>query len=182
MTRRRLNFISKIQNIQGDIFYAADIEKAFIDYFNDIYMENNIRNWLIGNLHWSCISPVQASNLTRNFEEKEVYSCIKSLGSNQTPGPDGFTIKFFKKILEHIQIRLHELVPWFFLEYCQQSVNATYIALISKKSMSQKVSDYRPISLTMSIYKILVEVLAEGLKVVLPTTIAANQAAFVKGR
>lgn len=34
----------------------------------------------------------------------------------------------------------------------------------------------------MSIYKILAEVLAERLKVVLPTTIAANQAAFVKGR
>lgn len=103
MARRRLNFISKIQNIQGDIFYAnADIEKAFIDYFSNIYMENNIRNWLIGNLHWSCISPVQASNLTRNS----------------------------------YQIRLHELVPWFFLEYCQQSVNATYIALIPEKSMS----------------------------------------------
>lgn len=62
-----------------------------------------------------------------------------------------------------------------------KSVNATYIGLIPKKSVSQKVSDYKPISLTTSMYKILAKVAAH-LKLVLPSTIAANQAAFIKGR
>lgn len=51
-----------------------------------------------------------------------------------------------------------------------------------KKSVPQKVSDYRPISLTTSIYKIIAKVLAERLKLVLPQTISQNQLAFVKSR
>lgn len=44
------------------------------------------------------------------------------------------------------------------------------------------MSDYRPISLTTTIYKILAKVLADRLKTVLPNTIASAQSAFVQGR
>lgn len=44
------------------------------------------------------------------------------------------------------------------------------------------MSEFRPISLTTSVYKILAKVLADRLKSVLPTTIASNQSAFIHGR
>lgn len=59
-------------------------------------------------------------------------------------------------------------------------MNAIFVALIPKKSDPQKVSDYRLINLTTSIYKILTKVLAGRLRLVLPLTISPNKSAFVK--
>ena len=39
-----------------------------------------------------------------------------------------------------------------------QSTNATFIALVPKKSQSHKVSDFRPISMVTSLYKIIAKV------------------------
>lgn len=84
LARRRFNFISEIQNTQGNTFYDdAKIEKAFIEYFSDIYTDNGRRNWIIGNLNWSCIYHVQAADLIRNLEEKEVISGINFLAATK---------------------------------------------------------------------------------------------------
>ncbi|RVW66527.1 Transposon TX1 uncharacterized 149 kDa protein [Vitis vinifera] len=48
--------------------------------------------------------------------------------------------------------------------------------------MSKKISDYRPISLITSLYKIIVKVLAGRLRWVLHETIHSTQGAFVQGR
>jgi hypothetical protein len=63
-----------------------------------------------------------------------------------------------------------------------ESINATYIALIPKMINPTKVSDYRPISLCNVFYKILSKVLANRLKVILPHLISKNQSAFIPGR
>ena len=60
--------------------------------------------------------------------------------------------------------------------------NETYICLIPKKVNSSKVKDFRPISLVMSLYKIISKVLSNRLKGVLEDTIAETQGAFVAGR
>ena len=35
--------------------------------------------------------------LERVFEEDEVFSVLKSMNGDETPGPDGLTIAFFQK-------------------------------------------------------------------------------------
>ena len=52
-----------------------------------------------------------------------------------------------------------------------RGVNETYIALIPKKYGSCKISDFRPISLVTSSYKIISKVLASRIKEVLDSTI-----------
>ena len=39
-----------------------------------------------------------------------------------------------------------------------QSTNATFIPLVTKKSQTSKISDFRPISLVTSLYKIITDV------------------------
>ena len=63
-----------------------------------------------------------------------------------------------------------------------QSTNASFIVLLPKKSMAKKLSDYRPISLITSLYKIIAKVLAGRLRGVLHETIHSTQGAFVQGR
>lgn len=63
-----------------------------------------------------------------------------------------------------------------------KNVNNTFITLIAKKLCNQKPTDYRLISLTIYLYKVIAKLLAERTKITLPTTIAEDQLAFVKGR
>lgn len=59
---------------------------------------------------------------------------------------------------------------------------STYITLIEKKEKWSLATDYRPISLTTSLYKIMPKILVERLTISLPNTIPENHVAFVKGR
>lgn len=54
------------------------------------------------------------------------------------------------------------------------NVNDTYVALIAKKEKCIKATDYRLISLTTSLYKIIAKTLAERLKQALPSSISEN--------
>lgn len=54
--------------------------------------------------------------------------------------------------------------------------------LIPKKVGAKTVGDYRPISLTLCLYKIIARVQSERLKKVLPRTIMEYQSAFVANR
>lgn len=65
------------------------------------------------------------------------------------------------------------------LEKC---LNATFIALISKKIGTVEVKDFRPISLVNGVYKIISKVLANRLRAVLGKIISKPQNAFVRGR
>ena len=64
----------------------------------------------------------------------------------------------------------------------ERSLNATFLALIPKKSDAIEVKDFRPISLVGGIYKILAKILANRLRLVLPNIISPSQNAFVQGR
>ena len=64
----------------------------------------------------------------------------------------------------------------------EKSLNATFIALISKKNDASYIRDFRPISLVGSVYKILAKVLANCLKEVLDQLISESQNSFMGGR
>ena len=63
-----------------------------------------------------------------------------------------------------------------------QSTNAIVIALVPKKSQTLKISDFRPISLVTSLYKIIAKVLSRRLHKVIHETISSSQGAFVEER
>ena len=63
-----------------------------------------------------------------------------------------------------------------------QSTNATFIALVPKKSQTSRISNYRLINLLTSLYKIIAKALSRRLRKVLQDTIISTQGAFVEGR
>ena len=63
-----------------------------------------------------------------------------------------------------------------------QSTNSTFIALVPKKSQTNKILDLRPISMVSSLYKIMAKALSRRIRRVLHDTIFISQFAFVEGR
>ncbi|KAK3200492.1 hypothetical protein Dsin_023907 [Dipteronia sinensis] len=63
-----------------------------------------------------------------------------------------------------------------------KELNNTFIALIPKRAIPDSLSDYRPISLVGSMYKILAKVLANHLKKVIDTVIREEQMTFISNR
>ena len=77
-----------------------------------------------------------------------------------------------------------KILLWIFFQVPNiiSSVNQTNIALIPKKKLCEVCGDYRHISLTNVIYKIVTKLLASGLKTLLPNLIGWEQGAFLQGR
>jgi hypothetical protein len=57
-----------------------------------------------------------------------------------------------------------------------------FVALIPKVNSPFTLGDFRPISLLGCLYKLIAKVLAARLAKVMPSLVALNQSAFIKGR
>ena len=60
--------------------------------------------------------------------------------------------------------------------------NSSFLALIPKDSKTMDFSRFKPISLCNSAYKILIKILANQLKILLPKLISENRDGFMQNR
>lgn len=107
------------------------------------------------------------------FSEGKVKQAIWSCEGDKSPGPDGFNFSFFKDYWEIVKSD----VMRFLMEFHRngklvRGINASHIVLIPKKPDPLSLSDFRPISLIGSIYKILAKLLPERLSKVLDSIIS----------
>lgn len=103
--------------------------------------------------------------------------------NDKSPGPDGYTVEFFKATWGILGKDFISAVMSFFAKgFLPKGLNSTILALILKKSEARVMKDYRPISCCNVLYKVISKIMVNRLKVLLPKFIAANQSAFVKDR
>ena len=90
---------------------------------------------------------------------------------------------FFQKCWQVVEVDVMAFFGEVF-KYCkfEKSLNATFISLIPKKVDALNIQDFRPISLIGSVYKILANVLANRLALVLDGIISEAQNSFIGGR
>ncbi|XP_016902060.1 uncharacterized protein LOC103496880 [Cucumis melo] len=103
------------------------------------------------------------------ISREEVRRVLFSMDSGKAPGPDGFSVGFFKG-------------AWSMTCYLQLGVNATTITLIPKLRGAERMEEFRPISCCNVIYKCISKILADRICVWLPSFISSNQSAFMPGR
>ena len=91
---------------------------------------------------------------------------------DKAPRPDGFTIVVFQDRWDVIKEDLVRVFAEFHRSgIINQSTNASFIVLLPKKSLTKKISDFRPISLITCLYKIIAKVLSGRLRGILHETI-----------
>ncbi|RVW83303.1 Transposon TX1 uncharacterized 149 kDa protein [Vitis vinifera] len=182
--RRSRKFIKSLISERGETLNNIEvISEEIVNFFGNLYSKPEGDSWKIEGIDWAPISEESAIWLDRPFSEEEVRMAVFQLNKEKAPGPDGFTLAVYQECWDVIK---EDLMRVFFEFHTKgvinQSTNATFIAMVPKKSQTFKISDYRPISLVTSLYKIIAKVLSGRLRKVLHETIFGSQGAFVEGR
>ncbi|KAJ9680549.1 hypothetical protein PVL29_019768 [Vitis rotundifolia] len=182
--RRSRKFIKSLISERGETLSNIEvISEEIVNFFGKLYSKPEGDSWRIEGVDWVPIQEESAVWLDRPFSEEEVRMAVFHLNKEKAPGPDGFTIAVYQECWDVIKEDLMRVFSEFHTNgVINQSTNATFIAMVPKKSQTLKISDYRPISLVTSLYKIIAKVLSGRLRKVLHETISGFQGAFVEGR
>ncbi|RVX10321.1 hypothetical protein CK203_016096 [Vitis vinifera] len=110
--------------------------------FENTWLQHPSFKERLGSLDWSPISGESASRLESLFTEEEISKAIFQLNKDKAPRPDGFTIAVFQDCWDVIKEDLVRVFVEFHRSGIIESINASFMVLIPKKSMSKKISDY----------------------------------------
>lgn len=179
------NHISKIRTTEGHVSKGfSQVKVAADNHFKYIFSEGNqasegeIKEFL-SNIPY-LISPKDNAALTREVTEEEIIKIIWSMESDKAPGPNGFTIHFYKDCWNIIKRDLQKTIKGFMRKSkIGGGTNSTYLALIPKESNPETFARFRPISLCNASYKILAKLLASRIKPQLKKLISSPQGGFV---
>ncbi len=128
------------------------------------------------------LTPQQTQQLETPLTLEELTTAINNLPSNKAPGPDGLVNKFWKKcsylaqgILEMWNHSLNEgkLSPL---------TRLGILSLLNKKPPVNQLTNYRPLTLTNTDYKIIATVLSQWLKKVVQKVVGIEQSGFIPKR
>lgn len=124
--------------------------------------------------------------LDRTVTAAEVSAIIKTLPKHKAPGPDGMPYELFQK-LEHLFAEMLARLAEAILHGNQAQVNRptfckALIILLPKKGDLAECSNWRPISLINSDYKVLMALLTARLGSVIGSIVGEHQTGFIPGR
>lgn len=127
---------------------------------------------------------VEASlKLSEPLQDGEVKRALFQMGPWKAPGPDGFPAGFYQHSWSMVAQSVCSFVQDIWHNpHLLQTVNFTDISLIPKVQRPEFVTQFRPISLCNTIYKVVSKVIVNRLKEVIPLVISPFQAGFVPGR
>ncbi|GKD87605.1 RNA-directed DNA polymerase, eukaryota, reverse transcriptase zinc-binding domain protein, partial [Tanacetum coccineum] len=124
-----------------------------------------------------------AGEMIREVSKDEIKEAMFSIDDNKALGPDGFTVKFFKKVWFCIGEDVCNVVEEFFLNgKLLGELNDTLITRVPKVSTPNRVTDFRPIACCNVVYKCISKILTNRIKNVFDTIVDKNQSAFIPGR
>ena len=98
----------------------------------------------------------QRENLVRTFSEEELRAAIKGLNGEGSPKPDDIMMFFYKDFWDLVGPDVMATLE----ELCQENcgierINKLHLFLLPKHQGADRVEDFRPISLSNSIYLII---------------------------
>ena len=183
--RRRKNQIVGLQNSRGEWQEDKEsIDRIILDYFDSIYKSNQPTRFDANlNSITTRVTPNMNEALIAEFKAEEVWEALQQMHPTKTPEPDDMSPLFFKHYWDIVGPKVVNCVLTTLNSgRMQNEINETYICLIPKVKSTQKITEYRPISLYNVLYKLISKILANRLKKFLAAVIDDSQSAFVLGR
>jgi hypothetical protein len=129
----------------------------------------------------------QISSVIENvqFTEEKIKNCICSLKSTSSPGPDGVTTLLLKNCVDYLCQPLQLIMQTSFEKHILPSAwKIASVTPIFKKGDKFCAENYRPISLTSVVCKVMETIISEDLSkyVVERNILPSQQHGFIRGR
>ncbi|GKA00235.1 aspartic peptidase [Tanacetum coccineum] len=178
------NRIDSITNMDGTLFDGDQVPVAFINHYTDFIGQSGITSHFdLSDLFCNRLSNEDALSMIDEVSDKEIREAMFSLGDNKAPGPDGYSVAFFKEAWSIISVDVCKAIKEFFTNgILLKELNHTIIALIPKVASPVRINDYRPISCCNVLFKCISKIISNRLKGFLSKLVSLNQSAFVPGR
>lgn len=162
---------------------VTGVKSGVVSCFKTLYSDISRLRPTLDGIDFNNIASDDSVVLTAPFSIDEIKEVVWSCEGDTSPGPDGFNFTFIKTFWEFIKDEVFSLVEEFYSNSAlPRGVSSSFITLIPKRDNPQKVSDFRPISLIGCIHKLISELLANRLKVVIGSLISNCQSAFIANR
>ncbi|XP_074266562.1 uncharacterized protein LOC141589839 [Silene latifolia] len=179
-------FLSK----KAKIAWTKDVDcntKYLYGIIKTRFMRNHIIT--IKDMHGRIIKRGKVCNeqhweqLISSVTPQEIKATIFSIPDHKAPGPDGYSISFFKDSWSVIGDEVSAaIMDVFATGKLLKQINATTLTLIPKCKMPNSVTQFRPIAYCNVLYKCISKLMCNMLAKVLSELISMNQGGFIKGR
>ena len=182
------NTIRELKTSRGNkIIENGDILNAMCDFYSNLYETKNIDDADIDDYLNSTNTPILSDELKnvceQNPSQTEIRNAVFGMKSGKSPGLDGLNSEFYQCFWDDIEHLFTSVINCI---YEQQEMSFSQrlaiITLIFKKGDRTSLTNYRPLSLTNTDYKIIAFVLARRLPTVIDKLIGKQQSAYIKGR
>lgn len=168
----------------------SEIGNHILNFYESLYSKKENRTENLA----SFIDGVELPKLTNEERDSlegvlsvgECSKAIKNMKNDSSPGPDGLGAAFYKTFWNKINVLVTDSLNYAFNIEGKLSVSQrkAVITLMHKgKDLSrEKITNYRPLSLTNVDYKIGAKCLATRLQSIISSVVHTDQTAYIKGR
>jgi len=193
LERARANgkIMDRLKTDNGETLTAQnDILTEQVRFYRDVYTKKKEfdaaqANSFMADAHVPTLTDEQRQTLDTDISLTEILSALKTMNNNTSPGPDGLTTSFLKFFWPKLNQMIFESFTASFqageLSITQRQAVITLIHK-GKELPRDEISNWRPISLTNTDYKLLAKCIASRLSTTLSDIIHENQVGFMKGR
>ena len=183
--RRACNKFSIIENEEGQAFFEeSHIANSFVLFYQHLFTAGTADS---SSVVQEALIPKVTDSMNQMLIElpgkQEVKEAVFSINPDKAPGPDGFSASFYQVFWDVIGDDIYRDIRDFFeTSYLNPRHNETHVRLIPKTTSAKRVSDYRPIALCTTHYKVIAKILTKRIQPLLHDLISPTQSAFVPGR
>lgn len=182
--RKRHNQLKRLKDREGNWHESKEeIKHIITEYFSDLFKSSQPTEKLTERERVETVTEEQNQELLLPVTSKEVKCAVFSMHPDKSPGHDGLNPGFFQAYWHIVGADIVKFCQQFFQTgELPEGINRTLVCLIPKVKQPKQMGDLRPISLCNVLFRILSKVMANRLKICLPTLISEQQSAFVEGR
>jgi len=173
---------------QGRLDDQNDILHECKSFYEDLYSERKANldfdhSGIFNTVH-NTLDEIEKEICEGKVSMEECYDSLHQFPNNKSPGSDGLSIEFYKYFWNKISPFLMDSYNYSFENNILSVDQRRALLILIPKSEKDKrlLTNWRPISLLNSDYKILAKVLANRLQKVISTIVHADQVGYVKGR
>lgn len=132
---------------------------------------------------YNTINNRESGNLTSPITTLEITNAIKSFQPLKAHGPDGLYPYFYQNYWNKVGSSVTSFcMEVFSTQQMPPEVNKTYLCLTPKVQHPTSITQYRPISLCNTFYKLITKIIINHIKPLLLSLISPEQSVFLKNR